>query len=93
MDIDSDDDMADFQIESSYKRKKEIGEPSRSTKKSCVEDLGTDAKCAEMNCFLVDLLPDEYEYKIHCFEMLEESDIAGESQFNVEFRVNVHTTE
>ena len=87
------DDMEDFQIESSFKRKKEINE-SRTTKKRCTtKDLGTDEKCAEMNCFLVDLLPEEFEYRVLSFKMLEESSIAGESQFDVECRVNVRTKE
>ena len=92
-DHESSDDMEDFQIESTFKRKKETKKTKNAKKPCLTQDLGTDEKCAEMNCFLVDILPDEFDYKVHTFTMLEESPIAGESKFDVKCRVNVRSVE
>ena len=70
-DHDSSHDIEDFEIESSFKRKKETKVP-KNTKKPCfTKDLGTDEHCPEMKCFLVDILPDKFDYKVHTFTMLE----------------------
>ena len=57
-DHDSTDDKEDFQIESTFKQKKETKKPENTKKPCFTQDLGTNMKWTEMNCFLVDILPE-----------------------------------
>ena len=90
--MDSDDDLADFQIEHLHKRtmKKSSSHVDNGSGMRS-EYLQTDEKCAEMNAVLVDMLPEKFEYKVTKFKILKMSDIPNESQFNMECRANIKT--
>ena len=59
-------------------------------KKPSYIKLQTDENCTKINSVLLDLLPDDYEYKVISFNMIKKSDVVGESQFNLECRININ---
>lgn len=79
--MDTDDDIDDFQIESLQRRIKV---------KTVVDS--SDQQPDKLNKVLIDVLPDEYEYKVSQFHLIKSSEVAGENQFNLECRINIHNS-
>ena len=78
--MDTDDDIDDFQIESSLRR----------IKVKTVEYSSNQPD--KLNTVLIDILPDEYEYKVLQYDLTKSSEVAGENQFSLECRINIHNS-